>query len=307
MSNHVSVLLDEAIDYLDIKPGGIYVDMTCGGGGHSQKILENIPQGKLFCFDQDEYAISQAEKRLSGYENVVFINDNFANAVTRMKELGVSGVDGILFDLGVSSFQFDIPERGFSYQKDSPLDMRMDRNNQTNADVIVNTYSEEEITRILFTYGEEPFAKSIARAIVKRRAISPILTTFDLVEVIKSALPEKILRKKGHPAKQTFQALRIAVNDELGVLEQALVDSIGFLNPGGRLVTISFHSLEDRICKNIFREHSTVNLPKGVAILTTEKPVLTLLTKHVVTPKEAEILANNRAHSAKLRAVEKTG
>jgi len=299
-------LLDEAIEYLDIKPSGTYVDMTLGGGGHSEKILERIPDGTLFCFDQDEYALDYAKKRLAKFSNVTFIKDNFANASTRLKAKGITQVDGILFDLGVSSFQFDIPERGFSYQTDNPLDMRMDLSQAENAMTIVNTYTQEKIAEILFRYGEEPFARVIARKIVEYRLQKPIETTFELVDIIKSALPNKILRKKGHPAKQTFQALRIAVNDELGVLEKALHDSIELLKPGGRLVTITFHSLEDRICKTIFRDYATIDIPRGVPILVDEIPVLRLVTKHVVKPQESEVLANNRAHSAKLRAVEKT-
>lgn len=300
-------MLDEAIEYLDIKPAGTYVDMTLGGGGHSEKILERIPEGTLFCFDQDDFALEYAKKRLDRFVNVRFIKDNFANASTRLKAEGITKVDGILFDLGVSSFQFDVPERGFSYQTDNPLDMRMDKDQSVCAMTIVNTYSQEQIAEILFRYGEEPFARVIARKIVAYRLNKPIETTLELVDIIKSALPGKILRKKGHPAKQTFQALRIAVNDELGVLEKALHDSIDLLKPGGRLVTITFHSLEDRICKNIFRIYSTIDIPKGVPILVDEVPVLRLVTKHVVKPQESEILANNRSHSAKLRAVEKSG
>lgn len=307
MNEHVPVLLQEAIHYLDLHDDGTYVDATLGGGGHSEAILRQLRKGRLFAFDQDDYALERAKTRLKHYDNVVFIRDNFRNLRARLQEQGVDSVDGILFDLGVSSFQFDIPERGFSYQFDAPLDMRMDPSGELDARQIVNEYPEARISEILFRYGEEPFARKIARKIVEARAKTPIATTFQLVDTVKSALPEKVLRQKGHPAKQTFQALRIAVNDELRALEAALQQAIQILKPAGRLVTITFHSLEDRICKTIFRDFATINVPKGLPVLITEKPVLKLLTKHVVTPSEAEILANNRAHSAKLRAVEKTG
>ncbi len=307
MNEHVPVLLQEAIHYLDLHDDGTYVDATLGGGGHSEAILRQLRKGRLFAFDQDDYALERAKTRLKHFDNVVFIRDNFRNLRARLQEQGVDSVDGILFDLGVSSFQFDIPERGFSYQFDAPLDMRMDPSGELDARQIVNEYPEARISEILFRYGEEPFARKIARKIVEARAKTPIATTFQLVDTVKSALPEKVLRQKGHPAKQTFQALRIAVNDELRALEAALQQAIQILKPAGRLVTITFHSLEDRICKTIFRDFATINVPKGLPVLITEKPVLKLLTKHVVTPSEAEILANNRAHSAKLRAVEKTG
>jgi 16S rRNA (cytosine1402-N4)-methyltransferase len=233
------------------------------------------------------------------------IQDNFVNIKSNLQMLNVDSIDGILFDLGVSSFQFDTPERGFSYQYDHQLDMRMNQDASLDAYEIVNTYSEKAIADILFQYGEEPFARIIARNIVKNRAMKPISTTLELVEVVKQSLPDKVLRKKGHPAKQTFQALRIAVNDELAVLRLALTDAISLLKPGGRIVTITFHSLEDRICKLLFRDLSTITIPKGVMILPTEKPLISLVTKHVVTPSETEIVANNRAKSAKLRAAEK--
>lgn len=305
VSEHVPVMLAEAIEYLNIKADGIYVDMTLGGGGHSEAILKRLDQGRLFAFDQDRYAIERAKKRLGKYTNIIYIHDNFRSLRHHLTNNGVDKVDGILFDLGVSSFQFDIPERGFSYQHDGPLDMRMDENNTLDAFMIVNQYTERELAEILFRYGEEPFSRPIARKIVQARSASPIKTTLQLVEVIKSALPERILRKKGHPAKQTFQALRIAVNDELNVLQETLIEAIDLLEKGGRLVTITFHSLEDRIVKTIFKEKSTVSIPKGLPVIVQETPPLNLLTKRVIKPSEAEILANNRAHSAKLRAVEK--
>jgi len=307
MKVHVPVLLEEAIEYLNIRGDGIYVDMTLGGGGHSEEILKRLTKGHLFAFDQDEYALEKAKGRLLKYANITYIRDNFCSLSARLKIHNVSGVDGILFDLGVSSFQFDIPERGFSYQLDSPLDMRMDHNSPLDAKTIVNEYSEKELTDIFFRFGEEPFSRQIARSIMTSRKEQPIMTTLQLVDVIKKALPERILRQKGHPAKQTFQALRIAVNDELNVLQKALVQAIDLLNPGGRLVTIAFHSLEDRIIKNIFKEKATISVPKGVPLIVLDTPPLKLVTKHVVKPSEAEVLANNRAHSARLRAVEKTG
>lgn len=307
MSEHITVLKETAINYLNIKPEGTYVDATLGGGGHSEAILKHLKNGRLFAFDQDQEAIERAKARLASFANVTIIQDNFVNIKARLQELSVTQMDGILFDLGVSSFQFDTPERGFSYQFDHRLDMRMDQRGALTAADIVNTYSEKDLAHILFQYGEEPFARIIARKIIQRRAEKPIETTFELVEVIKRSLPDKVLRKKGHPAKQTFQALRIAVNDELGVLRRALNDAVTMLAPGGRIVTIAFHSLEDRICKTLFRDLSSISVPKGVMILPTEKPILSLITRHVVSPSEAEISANNRAKSAKLRAAEKTG
>ncbi|MBU1144853.1 MAG: 16S rRNA (cytosine(1402)-N(4))-methyltransferase RsmH [Firmicutes bacterium] len=305
MAEHVSVLLNEAIENLNINPNGLYVDMTLGGGGHSEVILQHLKKGHLYAFDQDEYALKQAKIKLANYKNITYINSNFEHAKSVLEEMGIEKVDGILFDLGVSSFQFDLPERGFSYNYDSPLDMRMDQKSALSAYEIVNEYSKEEIMKILYRYGEEPFAKNITINILEARSHQTIKTTFELVEIIKKSLPGKILRKKGHPAKQTFQALRIAVNNELGVLEKALYDAVSLLNPGGRIVTITFHSLEDRICKMIFRELSTIDIPKGLPIIITEKPTLKLINKHVILPSEVEILGNNRSHSAKMRVVEK--
>jgi len=305
MSEHISVLLSEAIENLNIKPDGIYVDATLGGGGHSEAILKKLTTGRLFAFDQDDYALQRAKERLSGFTNVTFIRANFADLKTKMAEQGIDQVDGILYDLGVSSFQFDIPERGFSYNFDNPLDMRMDSTNPLSAYEIVNSYSADEIAQILYRYGEEPNGRLIAKAIVKNRVEKPIRTTFELVDVIKKCLPNKILTKKGHPAKQTFQALRIAVNDELRVFEASLYQAIDMIKPGGRIVVITFHSLEDRICKTIFKEKSTIEIPKGLAIISTEIPELSLVNKHVILPSEEELKVNNRAHSAKMRVCEK--
>lgn len=305
MPEHVSVLLREAVEYLNIRPDGLYVDATLGGGGHSEAILQKLSQGRLIGLDQDDYALDRARTRLGGYANFLAVKANFADLAPTIQSLGISGVDGILYDLGVSSFQFDIPERGFSYQHDSPLDMRMDPESASSAYDLVNRADERKLTDILFRYGEEPNARQIVRAILKAREKKPISTTFGLVEIIKGALPARVLSLKGHPAKQTFQALRIAVNDELRVLETSLPQAIDLLNPGGRLVVITFHSLEDRICKTIFQEKSTIRIPKGLAIIPTEKPVISLVNKHVILPTEGELSANNRAHSAKMRVCEK--
>ncbi len=307
LAGHVPVLLEEAIEYLEVRHNGIYVDMTTGGGGHSKRILEKLDgTGHLFCFDQDEFALGEAKKNLARYANVAFINDNFVNCRKQLSSLGIEKVDGILYDLGVSSYQFDMPDRGFSYRQEGPLDMRMDKTNPITASIIVNTYPEKELGNIFYRYGEDPFARPIARKIVEYRMKKTIETTSELVDIIKSALPQAILHKKGHPAKQVFQALRIVVNDELGVLEKSLFDSVDILKPGGRIVVITFHSLEDRICKDMFKRLSTIDIPKGLPVIPDEKPVLKLVTRHVVKPSDDEINDNNRAHSAKLRAVEKT-
>lgn len=302
---HTTVLLDEAIDHLAVRPDGIYVDATLGGGGHAEQILKRLTTGMLYAFDQDAYAIAKASVRLGGRANVVFVNANFALLEAELARRGVSAVDGVLYDLGVSSFQFDIPARGFSYQHDSPLDMRMDQSSAFSAYDLVNGWSEGDIADALFRYGEEPFARQIARAIVRRRADRPIATTLELVDAVRSALSDRILSKKGHPARQTFQAIRIAVNAELDVLSSSLRQAAALLKPGGRIVAITFHSLEDRIVKQYFRSLTTIDIPRGLPVLVTEKPPFRLVNAHVVTPSEAEIGANARAKSAKLRAAEK--
>lgn len=303
---HKSVLLNEAIEGLNIKPDGIYVDATTGGGGHSSHILSKLTTGHLYCFDQDDYAYQRSKEVLDpiSKDNYTFIKSNFVNIKSELNKLGVTKIDGILYDLGVSSFQFDIPERGFSYNYDAPLDMRMNQNQELTAEIIVNTWSFNDLMRIFTRYGEDPFSKQIARAIERERAIKPIHTTFELVDVIKSALPAKVLSKKGHPAKQTFQALRIAVNDELRVFEVSINDALDMLNSKGRAVVITFHSLEDRICKTVFKERSTVDIPKGVPLANIEAPY-ELITKKPVVASEEELLENNRAHSAKMRIIEK--
>lgn len=306
MVTHTSVLLEEAVQLLDIKPDGIYVDATTGGGGHSSLILASLTKGHLFCFDQDDYAFSRAKEKLDQVgPNYTFIHSNFVNLKKELQKRGISNIDGILYDLGVSSFQLDLQERGFSYRLDAPLDMRMNQEQDLSAYHIVNQYSYEDIVRILYRYGEEPFAKQIARAIEKYRCQKPIETTLELVEVIKSCLPAKVLKQKGHPAKQTFQALRIAVNDELRVFEDSLNDALDMLNPNGRAVVITFHSLEDRISKSIFKERSTIEIPKGVPMIIEETAPFELITKKPLLPSEEELEANNRAHSAKMRVIRK--
>jgi 16S rRNA (cytosine1402-N4)-methyltransferase len=279
--------------------------MTLGGGGHSEAILKQLKTGHLYAFDQDPYAIEKAKIRLQKYSNVTFVARNFVDVSEALQSLNVDKVDGFLYDLGVSSFQFDIPERGFSYQWDSPLDMRMNPASPISAYTIINEYSHQELSQILYRYGEEPNTKQIVSGIIRARQIKPITTTFELVDVIKSSLPMKVLSKKGHPAKQTFQALRIAVNDELRVFETSLRQAIHLLAPKGRIAVITFHSLEDRICKQVFREFSTIEIPKGLPIIVTEKPLLRLVNQHVITASEEELTINHRAKSAKLRICEK--
>ena len=303
---HKTVLLDEAVDMLNVKPDGIYIDATTGGGGHSSLILSKLTTGHLYCFDQDEYAFTRTKERLDAIgSNYTFVHSNFVNLKEELHKLGVDHIDGIIYDLGVSSFQFDIQERGFSYKLDAPLDMRMNQQQPLSAYHIVNEYPYEEIVKILFRYGEESFAKQIARSIERNREIKPIETTLELVDVIKQALPSKVLRQKGHPAKQTFQALRIAVNDELRVFETSINDALDMMNKGGRACVITFHSLEDRICKNVFKERSTLDIPKGVPMIVNQEAPFNLITRKPILPSEAELEENNRAHSAKMRVIEK--
>ncbi|HOI46658.1 MAG TPA: 16S rRNA (cytosine(1402)-N(4))-methyltransferase RsmH [Bacilli bacterium] len=304
---HISVLLEESIEGLAIKEDGIYVDCTLGGGGHSSEILSKLTTGRLYAFDQDEYALHKANKFLTEVgTNFTLIKDNFVHLKQRLLEFGVTEVDGILYDLGVSSFQFDIPERGFSYNYDAPLDMRMNQEQPLSAKTIVNVHSESELRMILWQYGEEKFAPQIARKIVTYRKTKAIETTFELVDIIKSALPAAIKREKGHPAKKTFQALRIAVNDELRVFETSLKDALTLLKPKGRIVVITFHSLEDRICKHMFREVTTLQLPVGVPFVPSGYEVkYRLINQKVITASSSELESNNRAHSAKLRIIEK--
>lgn len=305
MEKHYPVLLKETIELLNINPDGIYVDMTLGGGGHSEAILQRLKSGKLFGFDQDIYAINKAKSRLKNYPNFIAINANFSNANEELLSRNVDQVDGIVFDLGVSSFQFDQAERGFSYRFDAPLDMRMNQQQNLSAEIVVNTYSQEELETIFFKYGEEKFSRNITKNIVKYRNKETIKTTFQLVDIIKKSLPAKELSKKGHPAKKIFQALRIEVNQELAILENSLRAAIDLLKPNGRLAVITFHSLEDRICKQLFRELSTIYIPKNVPIIIDEEPLIKLINRKVITADEEELRENNRSHSAKLRVIEK--
>ena len=293
---HIPVLLNEVINGLKIKKDGIYVDCTMGGAGHSSEILKRLsPNGHLYTKHLKEVG-----------DNFTVINDNFVNIKARLNELGVEKVDGILYDLGVSSFQFDIGDRGFSYNSDAKLDMRMNQNQDLSAYDIVNYYSKEELKKIFYKYGEEKFSDRIANNIVKVRESKPIETTFDLVDVIKGSLPQAILRQKGHPAKQVFQALRIAVNDELNVFEHSLLDALTMLNPGGRIAVITFHSLEDKICKYTFRDKVEVDIPRGIPIMEKDiKREYQLVNKNVIVASDDELQYNNRAHSAKLRIIEK--
>jgi len=309
MFEHTTVLLHETVDGLNIKPDGIYVDCTMGGAGHSALILSKLSkEGKLFAFDQDEIAINNAKDRLAEYEGqLTIIKSNFRFLKEEMEKQGVQKVDGILYDLGVSSPQLDTPERGFSYHHDAPLDMRMDQNADLSAYDVINSWSYEALVKIFFKYGEEKFSKQIARKIEAARETKPITSTGELVDLIKEGIPAPARRKGGHPAKRIFQAIRIAVNDELGVFEESLLQAIDILNPGGRISVITFHSLEDRICKVIFKKASeTPDLPRGLPIIPEEyKPDLKLITRKPIVPTEEELERNNRARSAKLRVAEK--
>lgn len=305
---HIPVLLNEAIEGLNIKPNGIYVDCTMGGAGHSTEILKRLKKdGFLYCFDQDEYAIYRGQLALNNIgNNYKIIPDNFVKLKSQLNDLEVMQVDGILYDLGVSSFHFDMGDRGFSYNYDAKLDMRMDIRQDLTAYTIVNTYSYNELKEIFYKYGEEKFSASISKRIVEERAKKPIETTFELTEIIKRAIPAYARRTGGHPSKKVFQALRIAVNDELNVFEKSLRDATTLLKKGGRIVVITFHSLEDRICKNVFREMVEVNIPRGVPIKDKDiKREFKLVNNKVIIPSQEEVLVNNRSHSAKMRILEK--
>ncbi len=309
MFKHITVLLKETVDGLQIKPDGVYVDCTLGGAGHSEYLLSQLSEkGKLYAFDQDITAINNAKVKLKDYEGKVeFIQSNFKYIKDELHARGVFEVDGILYDLGVSSPQLDTPERGFSYQHDAPLDMRMDQSASISAYDVVNNWSYNELVKIFFQYGEEKFSKQIARKIEAQRAVKPIETTYELVELIKEGIPAPARRTGGHPAKRVFQAIRIAVNDELKVFEESLLDAIELLNKGGRISVITFHSLEDRICKSVFKKESELPpLPPGLPIIPEEfQPALKLVTRKPILPSEEELAANNRARSAKLRIAEK--
>ncbi|WP_026511485.1 MULTISPECIES: 16S rRNA (cytosine(1402)-N(4))-methyltransferase RsmH [unclassified Butyrivibrio] len=306
---HYSVLLNEVIENLNIDPDGIYVDGTLGGAGHSSHIAEKLSdKGRLYGIDQDEDAIKAASERLKPFgDRAVIIRDNYENAVNRLKELGVESANGILLDLGVSSFQLDNEERGFTYRFDTPLDMRMDRRQELTAGIIVNEFSEMDIFHIIKNYGEDKFAKNIAKHIVARRKEKPIETTFELNEIIKAAIPARMREKGGHPSKRTYQALRIACNRELDVLENSLDGMIDFLAPGGRICVITFHSLEDRIVKNNFRKNENpCTCPPEIPICVCgKKSKGKVITRKPILPSEKELEENSRSASAKLRVFEK--
>ena len=307
MFKHYSVLLNEAVEGLDIKEDGIYVDCTLGGAGHSLEILKRLKNGKLYAFDQDNVALENAKEKLAEYsDKVVFIKSNFVNLKEKLAELGVHEVDGVLYDLGVSSPQLDTPERGFSYNYDTRLDMRMDTDAKISAYDVVNEYSYHDLVKIFYRYGEENFSKQIARNIEKKREQKPIETTFELVEIIKESIPAAKRRTGGHPAKRVFQAIRIAVNNELSVFEDSLEQAIDIVSVGGRISVITFHSLEDRICKQIFNSYSkSKDIPKNLPIMPEESlSKLKVITRKPIYPSDIELEENNRSRSAKLRVAQ---
>lgn len=308
--NHVTVLLHEAVAGLAIQPAGVYVDATLGGGGHSGEILKQLTSGHLYSFDQDETAIHYNQANLgSAIEEgkLTLMQTNFRNLKQALADQGVTAIDGIVYDLGVSSPQFDDAKRGFSYQRDAPLDMRMNQDQPLSAYQVVNEWSYQELVRILYRYGEEKFAKQIARAIERARQKQPIQTTMELANIVKEAIPAAARRHGGHPAKKSFQAIRIAVNDELGALEDSLEQALGLLKVGGRISVITFQSLEDRLVKTMFKEATSLpDLPPGLPVIPADaQPDFKLINKKPVLPTEDELKVNHRAHSAKLRVIER--
>ncbi|WP_040458732.1 16S rRNA (cytosine(1402)-N(4))-methyltransferase RsmH [Limosilactobacillus antri] len=309
--NHVTVLLKEAVAGLNIRPTGTYVDGTLGGGGHTSAILGQLTTGHLYSFDQDETAIDYNRDQLNdaiAAGKLTLVEDNFRHLQQALAAHGVRRVDGVLYDLGVSSPQFDDAQRGFSYKLDAPLDMRMNQDQSLSAMEVVNEWPYERLVRILYRYGEERFAKQIARKIEQRRQREPIRTTFELVDVIKEAIPAAARRHGGHPAKKSFQAVRIAVNDELGALEESLEQALAMLTVGGRISVITFQSLEDRLVKTLFREKSSLSadLPQGLPVIPAGmSPDFKLINRKPILPSAQELAANHRAHSAKLRIIEK--
>lgn len=306
--NHISVLLNECLEGLNIKEDGIYVDGTLGGAGHSSEILKRLSnEGRLIGIDQDTDALKAAKERLKNYLNVTFVHSNFSSIENVLNNLNIDGVDGILMDLGVSSYQLDEGERGFSYMKDAPLDMRMNRDNDFSAYNVINEYSEEDLYRIIRDYGEEKFARRIASFIVENRQEKNIETTLELVEIIKSAIPAKARREGPHPAKRTFQAIRIEVNSELSILNKTIEDGVGKLNKGGRMAIITFHSLEDRIVKNKFRDLAvSCRCPKEFPVCVCgEKAKVKVISRKAIEPTKEEVDINPRSRSAKLRVIEK--
>ncbi|WP_444964719.1 16S rRNA (cytosine(1402)-N(4))-methyltransferase RsmH [Pediococcus pentosaceus] len=308
---HTTVLLEETVNGLDVKEDGIYVDCTLGGGGHSRLILSKLGEnGHLYSFDQDQTAIDYNQKNLAEYVakgQVTFVKSNFRNLKNELNHLGIDGVDGVLYDLGVSSPQFDDAERGFSYRFDAPLDMRMDQTQKLNAREVVNEWSYNDLVRIFFRYGEEKYSKQVARKIESTREEKTIETTGELADLIKSAIPAAARRTGGHPAKKIFQAIRIAVNDELGALEESLEQALQILNPAGRISVITFQSLEDRLVKRMFKEQTEIgDLPAGLPIIPDDmKPKYKLINRKPIIPSEDELEENRRSHSAKLRIIEK--
>ncbi|AXQ79257.1 16S rRNA (cytosine(1402)-N(4))-methyltransferase RsmH [Streptococcus chenjunshii] len=307
---HKTVLLHEAVDRLEVKPNGVYVDATLGGAGHSSYLLSQLnSRGRLYAFDQDQKAIDQAKIRLQSYieaGQAFLIKDNFKHLSSSLSKYGQTAVDGILYDLGVSSPQLDEGERGFSYKKDAPLDMRMNQEQELSAYEVVNHYAYRDLVRIFFHYGEDKFAKQVARKIEAARQTQPIATTGELAELIKAAKPAKELKKKGHPAKQIFQAIRIEVNDELKAVRTSLEQALALLKPEGRIAVISFHSLEDRIVKQLFREVTELSVPKGLPFIPEElQPKFELINRRPILPSKEELEVNHRAHSAKLRVIKK--
>ncbi|MBD3948773.1 16S rRNA (cytosine(1402)-N(4))-methyltransferase RsmH [Tuanshanicoccus lijuaniae] len=307
---HLTVLLHETVDGLVVDPNGIYVDCTLGGAGHAKYILSQLDKGHLFAFDQDIEAIENAKMTLKdelGAGKVTFIHQNFRQITTALNERGITAVDGIYYDLGVSSPQLDHAERGFSYHQEAQLDMRMNQTADLSALEVVNEWTYEQLVKIIFRYGEEKFAKRIARAIEKQRAVSKIMTTTELAEIVKQAIPAATRRTGGHPAKRTFQAIRIAVNDELGALEDSLQQAAQLLKPSGRISVITFHSLEDRFVKQYFKELSTPpEVPHNLPILPEQSQAdYRLVTRKPILPSQDELAENNRARSAKLRIIER--
>ena len=305
---HKSVLLNETIDGLNIKPDGIYVDGTLGGGGHAYEVCRRLGEkGSIVGIDQDAAAIEAASARLKGFwEKVTIVRSNYCDMKSKLHELGIDKVDGIVLDLGVSSYQLDTAERGFSYREDAPLDMRMDTRQKMTARDIVNDYTEADLYRVIRDYGEDKFAKNIAKHIVQARAVKPVETTAELSEIIRASIPMKFQKKSGHPAKRTFQAIRIELNRELDVLRDSLDDMIDLLNPGGRLCIITFHSLEDRIVKSAFRknENPCTCPPDFPVCVCGKKSKGSIITKKPILPSEEELEYNSRSKSAKLRIFE---
>lgn len=308
MFHHISVMLNETIDYLNVKENGVYIDCTLGGAGHALYLLNQLnDEGRLIAIDQDQTAIDNAKEVLKDHlHKVTFVHSNFRELTNILNDLNIEKVDGIYYDLGVSSPQLDIPERGFSYHHDATLDMRMDQTQELTAYDIVNNWSYEALVKIFYRYGEEKFSKQIARRIEAHREQQPITTTLELVDIIKEGIPAKARRKGGHPAKRVFQAVRIAVNDELSAFEDSIEQAIELVNVNGRISVITFHSLEDRLCKQVFQEYEKgPEVPRGLPVIPEEyTPKLKRVNRKPITATEEDLDDNNRARSAKLRVAE---